>query len=122
MQNASFLRRLLAGLYDALLCLAIIICVILIYLLVTSILINLQILSIGNYKDVSDYLTHSVLYKLTILSIIVIFYIYFWLKSGQTLGMLVWKIKIVKGGSYPANMQRPRGAWRKSHSNTTFHK
>lgn len=41
-----------------------------------------------------DHPMQGVLYQLYLLSVIVVFYGYFWRKSGQTLGMQAWRLRL----------------------------
>lgn len=76
--SASLLKQLIAMLYDS--------------LLIASVLfIATAILLPFNQGEV----IYGPAYSLYLLLIIFIFYGWFWNKSGQTLGMKVWKIKII---------------------------
>lgn len=46
------------------------------------------------------------LFQFILLSVPVIFYAYFWRKSGQTLGMLAWKIRVQTLEGQPVNLRQ----------------
>ncbi len=75
---ASLLKQFAAMFYDSLL-----ICSVLIF--ETAILLPF---------NSGEAITSSI-YKLHLIAIVFIFYSWFWHKTGQTLGMKVWKIRII---------------------------
>lgn len=77
--SAKLWRQIAAMFYDSLLIIAIL-------FIVTAVLLV--------FTD-GEAIEHSHLYNLFLLLIIFIFYGWFWTRSGQTLGMQAWKIKIV---------------------------
>lgn len=81
MQTAGLIRRLAAMLYDALLIIA---------LLLTA---TALILPFTGGKAVTEGLAYHI-YQLYLLSIIVFFYSWCWTRSGQTLGMQAWHIRV----------------------------
>lgn len=92
-------RRLMAMLYDTFLLMAILMCTSAVY---TVIVVSLT----GDFTQSAAISTDDVLHELrptelgwpifpVLGSVYSGFFIYFWYNTGQTLGMLVWKIKIV---------------------------
>lgn len=77
--NAKLWRQLAAMIYDSLLIIAIL-------FVVTAIALAF---------NKGEAIEHNHLYNLFLLFMIFLFYGWFWTRSGQTLGMQVWKIKIV---------------------------
>jgi len=75
-------RRLLAFLYDSFLLLAL-------FFAVTAVALFLN-----NGQAIETWL-----YKLTLLPIAGLFYVWFWKNGGQTLGMRAWRIKLVNSKS-----------------------
>lgn len=75
---ASLLKQLIAMLYDSLLIVALL-------FIATAIL-----LPFNKGEAIS-----GPIYSLYLLLVVFIFYSWFWNKSGQTLGMKVWKIRII---------------------------
>jgi uncharacterized RDD family membrane protein YckC len=79
---ASFLRRILALFYDTLLLTGIILG----YLLVVTLM----------FGDTFESISERIFLQFSYLILGVIFFTYFWkVNKGQTLGMQVWKIRIV---------------------------
>lgn len=76
----GLLRRLGAMLYDALLLLALL-------MLATALLMPI---SQGAIE------MDNVAYQLYLLSVVTGYFVYFWLRHGQTLGMRTWKIKLAR--------------------------
>lgn len=83
-QPASIFRRVAAFFYDALLLTAI-------FFVVTAIAVGLN----------GGEAIRTPIYLLLLVPIACFFFSWFWIKSGQTLGMQAWKIKLVNetGGS-----------------------
>jgi len=87
---ATLRRRLLAMLYDGLICVALVMVVTMIYTLLQA-----QVMGVEQYKAlaergaVTDPLLTSVLFVSLFL-----FFAYFWTRSGQTLGMQAWRIRV----------------------------
>ena len=77
--TAKLWRQFAAMLYDSLLIIAIL-------FIVTAIILAF---------NAGEAIENSHLYNLFLLFVIFIFYSWFWTRSGQTLGMKVWKIRIV---------------------------
>ncbi|AFT66441.1 MAG: putative RDD family membrane protein YckC [Cycloclasticus pugetii] len=88
----GLLRRLAIITYDALLLIAIL-------FLATLVLLPFQ--------DSHLFQPNSWLYSLYLLSVSFLFYGWFWTKSGQTLGLLAWKLKI-------ANNKGQNISWRQA--------
>ncbi|MBD2858174.1 RDD family protein [Spongiibacter sp. KMU-158] len=93
--NAGVWRRLAAMVYDSFLIFA---------LLFIASLIPTLILNAGNLgaSPETNTVVHELnsplggwLYRFYLLAVIAGFYLAFWLKSGQTLGMQAWKLKLV---------------------------
>ena len=97
--SASLQRRLLAMMYDLFLLLAILIIITGIYTIITVILTS--DLSMHPKIDTNDVIHDLQPVELGWLFIPVLtftylsFFCYFWIKTGQTLGMAAWKIKLI---------------------------
>ncbi|NIL93389.1 MAG: RDD family protein [Woeseiaceae bacterium] len=92
MENASLLRRLGAMLYDSLLVLAILFLATLPFIAMRG----------GEPVEPNDNRT----YQLTMLLVIYAFFVYFWSRSGQTLGMRSWRLRLeTPSGSIPSVSQ-----------------
>lgn len=77
--NASLLRRLGAMLYDGLLVLA------------GLFLATLPFVAVRGGEPVEP---NNVDYQLTILAVVYAFFVFFWTRGGQTLGMRSWRIRL----------------------------
>ena len=79
---ASFLRRILALFYDT--------------LLLTGIILGYLLLVTLMFGDTFESISERIFLQFSYLILGVIFFTYFWkVNKGQTLGMQVWKIRIV---------------------------
>ncbi|MFT5221216.1 MAG: putative RDD family membrane protein YckC [Gammaproteobacteria bacterium] len=77
--SASLIKQLAAMVYDSLLILAILFAITAIAVLING----------------GEAVSSSPLYSLSLFLSVFVFYAWFWQKSGQTLGMKVWKIRII---------------------------
>lgn len=80
MEKASLLRRLAAMTYDLFIIIACIIFSTLIWVIV---------------KNEAVAANNVIVFRTYILAVIYLFFVWFWVKRGQTLGMLAWKMKLV---------------------------
>jgi uncharacterized RDD family membrane protein YckC len=80
MQNASLLRRLGAMLYDGLLVLAVLFMATLPFVAVRG----------GEPVEPDD----NLVYQLTMLGVVYAFFVFFWTRGGQTLGMRSWRMRL----------------------------
>lgn len=102
---APLRRRLLAMIYDGLLLMAILFCVVMVYL---SIIVisgdpNPDLLNAREGDVITELEPVEMgwpIYPITIF-VYALFYVYFWRNSGQTLGMRAWKIKLVSANYSP---------------------
>ncbi len=97
-ETASFFKRLAAILYDGFLLLAII--------LVATSVVTVGIDSLfgsGTLTRGLEIFFWKVLFQLYLLSVTLLFYVWFWSRSGQTLGMKVWKIRVVCNNGEPVS-------------------
>lgn len=96
--RAGFARRLSAIIYDLLILCAIIMLAAGLAMLLVQILVWCSLISLQGYADIADYLNSSWrrwLYLGYFVAVILGFYIYFWCKAGQTLGMRAWRLLVV---------------------------
>ncbi|PMH42511.1 hypothetical protein BCU68_13810 [Vibrio sp. 10N.286.49.B3] len=95
---AGLFRRSAALLYDALIIIAIEMIAAGIVIAILEALVAIGILNYGIYRDVSDLLTQhplwSPLFTFYLAAVWIYFFVYFWTKAGQTLGMRAWKLQI----------------------------
>ena len=112
--RAGFWRRFASLIYDTLVVIAFAMLTTVLYLLAIQALISLDILTIGDAEDVSAYIQNSpLLYGIRsalLVLVSVAFFSYFWAKSGQTIGMRAWRLKVQ---TLDGNLIRwPQGALR----------
>ena len=95
---AGLFRRLGALLYDGLIVIAIEMMAAGVVVAVLHALIAMGLFHLNNFKDVSDFLTnhpiYSPLYTLYLAFVWVYFFVFFWTRAGQTLGMRAWKLHL----------------------------
>ncbi|SFC21424.1 RDD family protein [Pseudoalteromonas denitrificans] len=96
--RSGFGRRFASWIYDALVVIAFSMLTTIIFLFVVQGLISLDYLTLNSAIDVSDYIEKSPILEgiRTALLIIVncAFFVYFWTKGGQTIGMRSWRLKV----------------------------
>jgi uncharacterized RDD family membrane protein YckC len=106
--HASLVRRLLAMVYDFFLLLAILLIASGLYTIITVILT-------GDFLIHSEIKTNDVIHDLQPIDlgwlfipyltlIYLSFFCYFWIKTGQTLGMASWKIKLISSNNKSINV------------------
>lgn len=87
-------RRLMAMIYDGFLLIGVSVGYTLIYLLIAHFVGQVDI-----EKD-----TRSELFRIGLVGVWIGFYSFFWLREGHTLGMRVWRLKIVSDGYRPLTL------------------
>lgn len=98
MPRASFFRRLLAMVYDTLVAVAVGMCAAMVMTVVMVVLLKNGVLDMHGAAEPADYIQSSVLYK-TLIQVwvglwVVAFFLWFWRRGGQTLGMRAWRLRI----------------------------
>lgn len=88
---ASLLRRLLAILYDGLICIAVLLVATWAYTLVAGWAIGWE-----RYEELAEAgaLSSDPMLTFFLFLVLYLFFAYFWTRTGQTLGMQVWRIRI----------------------------
>lgn len=96
--RAGFRRRFASWIYDALVAIAIYMFVTLVCSAVFNTLFSMEIIGKDSTLSGSEYFAQSLIFKLTLNTlsalIIVWFFVYFWARSGQTLGMRAWRLRV----------------------------
>ncbi|TNC80772.1 MAG: RDD family protein [Oleiphilus sp.] len=91
LEKATLLRRLAAMFYDSLLCIALL-------MVTTGVYMMIQKAVIGSeaYKAMNDagQTIHDPLLSSVLFITLFLFFGYFWTRTGQTLGMQVWHIRV----------------------------
>lgn len=97
--RAGFIRRLAAILYDWLILCALVMFAASLAMLLVNILVWSGLLSLQGYTDVADFLNQGWqrwAYFIYLVASVMGFYLYFWCKAGQTLGMRAWRLLLVQ--------------------------
>lgn len=96
--NAGFFRRLAALFYDTLMVIAIEMIAAGVLVAILQALQAAGIFNVAPYLDISDFLTRhpifSPLFSLYLLAVWIYFFVFFWTRAGQTLGMRAWKLQV----------------------------
>lgn len=96
---AGLMRRFGALFYDALIIIALEMMAAGIVIAILEALVAFGAMSYGPYDDVSDLLTQhpiwSYVYTFYLAAVWVYFFVFFWTRAGQTLGMRAWRLLIV---------------------------
>ncbi|NDV90331.1 RDD family protein [Alteromonas sp. 345S023] len=109
-QRASFFRRLLAMIYDTLVATAVGMCAAMVMIVTLIILFTNGVLDMQGYATPSDLIQGSVAYKLLIQMWVGLwiagFFLWFWHRGGQTLGMRAWRLRIYSTVDAPMTWSR----------------
>lgn len=92
--SAGFFRRLAAWVYDVLVAVAIVMLASGIALGVAAVLTASGWVTLPDGVDHAAWLNSSPLYGLYLITVLGLFFGWFWYRSGQTLGMRAWRLKI----------------------------
>lgn len=96
--RAGFRRRCGGWLYDVLLAIAVYMTAGAVSFLIFGLLVNYGILSMQGYDHLIDLQRGSLFYSLLIygwnIGWVAFFFVWFWSKSGQTLGMKAWRLRV----------------------------
>ncbi len=96
--NAGFFRRLAALFYDTLMVIAIEMIAAGVLVAILQALQAAGIFNVAPYLDISDFLTRhpifSPLFSVYLLAVWIYFFVFFWTRAGQTLGMRAWKLQV----------------------------
>ena len=96
--RAGFWRRFASLVYDTLAIIAFAMLTVVLYLFAIQGLISLDVIALNGAEDVSARIQNSLLLSGIRSSLLVlvglVFFGYFWTKSGQTIGMRAWRLKV----------------------------
>ncbi len=96
--RAGFWRRVFAWVYDALVAIAVYMLAGAVAFLLFTLCIHLGVVSMQGYEHVIDLQRSSILYSVLIygwnLAWVAFFFVWFWTRSGQTLGMKAWRLRV----------------------------
>lgn len=109
-QRASFFRRLLAMVYDTLVAVAVGMCAAMVLIVTLVVLLKNGVLDLRGYGEPADLIQNSLLYK-TVIQLwvgawVAGFFLWFWKKGGQTLGMRAWRLRIYSTVEEPVTWPR----------------
>ncbi|MDC8832505.1 RDD family protein [Alteromonas gilva] len=110
MARAGFVRRLAAMIYDALVATAVGMCAAMVLIVALVVSLKNGWLSLQGYGEPNELLQQSVLYKTLIQVWVVlwvsVFFLWFWKRGGQTLGMRAWRLRIFSTTDAPVTWSR----------------
>ena len=96
--RAGFRRRLASWLYDGLVTIAIYMTAGATSFLIISLLVHFNVFDLQGYQHLSDTITNTPWLfwpnELWKLFWVAFFFVWFWSKSGQTLGMKAWRLRV----------------------------
>lgn len=96
--RAGFWRRFASLVYDTLAIIAFAMLTVVLYLFAIQGLISIDVIALNGAEDVSARIQGSLLLSGIRSSLLVlvglVFFGYFWTKSGQTIGMRAWRLKV----------------------------
>ncbi|KJY81740.1 transmembrane protein [Vibrio galatheae] len=105
---AGLFRRLGALLYDALIVIAIEMMAAGIVVAILHALMAMGLFSLNGFEDVSDFLSShpvwSPIYTAYLASVWIYFFVFFWTRAGQTLGMRAWKLHMISTDGSPVTV------------------
>lgn len=107
--RAPLWRRLAAITYDALVLCALWMFAGFIAALFVQALVSLNVVSLQGYVDLADYMNsgwRNWLYLAYFALVTLWFYLYFWLKAGQTLGMRAWRMLLLSADGKPVSWRQ----------------
>lgn len=96
--RAGFRRRFGSWVYDVLIAIAVYMLAGAISFLLFNVLIKFNVINMQGFQHVIDLQRSSILYSLLIygwnIAWVSFFFVYFWSKTGQTLGMKAWRLRL----------------------------
>ena len=105
--RAGLIRRLAAIMYDWLILAALWMAAMALALLLVALLNSVGVISLANYTDHADFITqHKIWFQLYSVFWFFWFYLYFWCKAGQTLGMRAWRILLIQPDGSPVTLKQ----------------
>jgi len=109
-QRASFFRRLLAMIYDTLVATAVGMCAAMVMIVTLVVMLKNGALDLQGYAEPADLIQASFGYKLLIQTWVGVwiagFFLWFWRRGGQTLGMRAWRLRIYSTVEEPMTWPR----------------
>ncbi|HBN89482.1 RDD family protein [Rheinheimera aquimaris] len=95
--RAGLIRRLAALMYDWLILAALWMAAMALALVLVALLNAVGLISLASYTDHADFIArHKIWFQLYSVVWFCWFYLYFWCRGGQTLGMRAWRLLLVQ--------------------------
>nr|WP_281182386.1 RDD family protein [Alteromonas confluentis] len=109
-KRAGFFRRLVAMVYDTLVAIAVGMCAAMVIIVTFVVLLKNGVMDLQGYAEPADLIQASMLYK-SIIQVwvggwIIGFFLWFWKKGGQTIGMRAWRLRIYSTVDEPMTWSR----------------
>ena len=109
-ERAGFIRRLLAMVYDTLVATAVGMCAAMVMIVTLVVMLKNGTLDLQGYAEPADLIQASFGYKLLIQTWVGLwiagFFLWFWRRGGQTLGMRAWRLRIYSTVEEPMTWPR----------------
>jgi len=109
-ERAGFIRRLLAMIYDTLVATAVGMCAAMVMIVTLVVMLKNGTLDLQGYAEPADLIQASFGYKLLIQTWVGLwiagFFLWFWRRGGQTLGMRAWRLRIYSTVEEPMTWPR----------------
>lgn len=109
-ERAGFIRRLLAMIYDTLVATAVGMCAAMVMIVTLVVMLKNGALDLQGYAEPADLIQASFGYKLLIQTWVGLwiagFFLWFWRRGGQTLGMRAWRLRIYSTVEEPMTWPR----------------
>ena len=109
-ERAGFIRRLLAMVYDTLVATAVGMCAAMVMIVTLVVMLKNGALDLQGYAEPADLIQASFGYKLLIQTWVGLwiagFFLWFWRRGGQTLGMRAWRLRIYSTVEEPMTWPR----------------
>ncbi|WP_343034674.1 RDD family protein [Alteromonas ponticola] len=110
LKRASFFKRLLAMIYDTLVATAVGMCAAMVIIVTLVVLFHNGVLDMGDYAQPADAIQASwqikLIVQIWVVGWIVGFFLWFWKRGGQTIGMRAWRLKIYNTQDTPITWTR----------------
>ncbi len=110
LERAGFVRRLLAMIYDTLVATAVGMCAAMVMIVTLVVMLKNGALDLQGYAEPADLIQASFGYKLLIQTWVGLwiagFFLWFWRRGGQTLGMRAWRLRIYSTVEEPMTWTR----------------
>ena len=93
--SATFGRRLASWVYDFLTAIAIAMLCTVVWLAGVGGLESLGLVDTSEYRDTAAYVSDGWAFRIFLLLSLTGFFVYFWVRGGQTIGMRAWRLQVL---------------------------